>query len=57
MGIQYTITLEAGDGAQWAWLIRDHYFKREMKKIEAEMLEEIRKHDQTYEIGAIRDGG
>lgn len=54
MGIQYTITLEAGDGTQWEWPIADHYFKREMKKIEAEMLETIREHDKTYDDEARR---
>ena len=50
VGMQYTITLEAGDGKQWEWPITDCYFDRRMEKIKREMLEVIREHDLSYEF-------
>lgn len=47
-GIQYTITLTAGDGTEWEWDIHDHYFKRQMKVVQKEMHEVIKEHDKTY---------
>ena len=58
MGIQYQIILRAGDGTEFGpFPIRDHYFEREWTKIGVEVRREIMEHDQTYEIGAHRDGG
>ena len=51
IAMQYRVRLIGPDGAEWEWRVTDSYFKRRMKKIEAEMLETIRKHDLSYEFG------
>ena len=55
VSLQYRVKLIGPDGAEWEWRITDCYFLRRLKKIGAEMLDVIRKHDLSYEFGLSED--